>query len=103
VDVPLVIHGISCLLIAWLIFRATFLPRFLGALIAVGGLAWITHVSPAFADRLSPYNVVIGLLGEGSLMLWFLVFGVNEQRWKDQAAAATEPQSRRTMQEGRGN
>jgi hypothetical protein len=37
---------------------------------------------------LFPYVAALGLLGAVSLMLWLLAFGVNEQRWKEQAGAA---------------
>jgi hypothetical protein len=30
-----------------------------------------------------------GLLGEGSLTLWMLLIGVDAERWKDKARAAT--------------
>jgi len=83
----LVFFGFYCLLIGYLIFRSTFLPRTLGALMAFGGLGWLTFLSPPLAHYLSPYNLAPGMLGEGALTLWLLVFGVNEQRWKEQASA----------------
>ena len=84
---PLVFFGFYCLLIGYLIFRSTFLPRILGALMAFGGLGWLTFLSPPLAHVLSPYNLAPGMLGEGALTLWLLVMGVNEQSWKKQAGA----------------
>jgi hypothetical protein len=75
-------------LIGYLIFRSSFLPRILGALMAIGGLGWMTFVSPPLANYLSPFSMVPGILGEGVLTLWLLAFGVNPQRWREQAAAA---------------
>jgi hypothetical protein len=94
---PLVFFGFYCLLIGYLIFRSTFLPRILGALMAFGGLGWLTFLSPPLAKYLSPYNLAPGILGEGLLALWLLVVGVNEQRWKEQASAAGEWRSQRAM------
>jgi hypothetical protein len=88
VDIPVVFDGFYCLLISYLIFRAAFLPRILSALIAIAGLGWLTYLSPPLAHSLSPYNLALGILGQESLMLWLLVMGVNEQRWKEQASAA---------------
>lgn len=85
---PLVFFGFYCLLIAYLIFRSTFLPRILSALMAFAGLGWLTFLSPSLAHYLSPYNFAPGLVGEGALTLWLLVIGVNEQRWKEQASGA---------------
>jgi len=84
----LVFFGCYCLLIGYLIFRSTFLPRVLGVLMAIGGLGWLTFVSPPLADYLSPYIFAPGILGEGALTLWLLVKGVNVPRWKEQASAA---------------
>lgn len=95
VNVALVFHGLYCLLIGYLAFRSSFLPRVLGPLMAAAGLAWLTSLSPRLAAYLSPYNVAVGFLGVGSLMLWLLVFGVNLQRWQEQACAVAEPGSRR--------
>ena len=80
---PLVFFGFYCLLIGYLIFRSTFLPQILGVLMAFAGLGWLSFLSSPLANYLFPYNMVPGLLGEGSLTLWLLVVGVNEQKWKE--------------------
>jgi len=87
-NIGFVFFGFYCLLIGYLIFRSTFLPRILGALMAFAGLAWLTFLSPPLANHLSPYNLAVGALAELSLTLWLLVMGVNVQRWKEQASAA---------------
>lgn len=85
---PLVFFGLYCLLIGYLIFRSTFLPRILGALMACASLGWLTFLSPPLAKSLYPYNLAPGIIGEGSLTLWLLVVGVNGPRWVEQASAA---------------
>jgi hypothetical protein len=93
---PLIFFGFYCLLIGYLIFRSTFLPRVLGVLMAIGGLGWLTFLSSALANHLSPYNLAPGIFGEGSLTVWLLVVGLNAQRWQEQASAAGEWRSQRT-------
>jgi hypothetical protein len=85
---PMAFFGLYCLLIGFLIFRSAFLPQILGVLIAIAGVCWLTFLSTPLANYLSPYNIALGALGEGSLMLWLLVFGVNAQRLKLQAGVA---------------
>jgi hypothetical protein len=87
VDITVVFGGFSFLLIGYLIFRSTFLPRILGAPMALAGLGWLTYMSPPLANRLSPYNLASGILGQGLVMLWLLVMGVNVPRWTEQARA----------------
>ena len=82
----MVFNGFYCLLIGYLIFRSTFLPRILSAMMAIAGLGWLTYLSPPLANYLSPYNLALGILGQESVMLWLLAMGVNEQRWKEQAS-----------------
>jgi 1,4-dihydroxy-2-naphthoate octaprenyltransferase len=43
---PLVFFGFYCTLIGYLIFRSTFLPKFLGVLMVFAGLGWFTFVKP---------------------------------------------------------
>lgn len=85
----LVFFGLWLLLIAFLIFRSTFLPRVLGVLVAISGLGWSMYFVPPLASHLfMPYIAGASGLGEIPLLLWFLVVGVNPQRWKEQACAA---------------
>lgn len=90
-NISLVFDGLFQLLIAYLILKSTFLPRILGVLMAFSALGWLTVLSPPLANRLLPYITVLGLLGEGSLMLWLLLVGVNAQRWNERANAGRIP------------
>jgi hypothetical protein len=74
---PLLFFGPYCLLLGYLIFRSTFLPRILGVLMAFAGLGWLIFLLPALAKHLSLFTMVLGVVAEGLLMLWLLVMGVN--------------------------
>lgn len=85
--------GIYCLLIGYLVFQSRFLPRTLGVLMALGGIGYITNtlttfLSPALGMHLAPIATALGGIGEGVLLLWLLIMGVDEEKWKDQAKAA---------------
>jgi hypothetical protein len=82
VGIGLVFHGFYWLLIGYLIFRSTFLPRILGALMTIAGLGWLTYLSPPLVNYLSPYNLASALLAEGLVFLWLLVMGVNVPKRK---------------------
>jgi len=97
VNIAIVIHGFYCLLIGYLVFRSTFLPRILGALMAFAGFGWLTFLSIPLVNHLSPYNLASAILAELSLMLWLLVMGVNVQRWNEQASGGGDWRSQRAM------
>ena len=90
--IGLVFFGLYNLLIGCLILRSIFLPRFLGVFMVIAGLPWLLFLLPVGKD-LSPFAVAPASLGEGLLLVWLLVKGVNVQKWKEQAiqAAAQEP------------
>jgi hypothetical protein len=88
VNIGLGFHGFYWILIGYLIFMSTFLPRILGALTAIAGLCWLTYLSPSLTSYLSPYILASALTVEGLTFLWLLVMGVNARRWNEQASAA---------------
>jgi hypothetical protein len=92
-QIYLVFFGAWCLLIGYLIFRSTFLPRILGVLLAISGLGWVTYLYPPLAHRVYPFIAAASAVGEIPLELWLIVMGVNVQRWKEHASAAGECRS----------
>jgi hypothetical protein len=85
VDVAIVFAGFYCLLIGYLIFKSTFLPRILGGLMVLGGLGWLTYLSNPLVAYLSPYNLACALVAEASVFLWFLAMGLNAPKWQEKA------------------
>ena len=83
--------GIQCLLVGCLITRASFLPKWLGVLLAVGGLGYIVAgflhlVAPDLARSLARWTFVPGEAGELVLGGWLAIAGVNSERWRAQCA-----------------
>jgi hypothetical protein len=89
-QVDLVFFGIWCILTGYLIARSTFLPRILGVLLIIDGVGWATFMVPPFANAIFPAIAIASGLAEVPLMLWLIVFGVNNERWKEQARLAEE-------------
>jgi hypothetical protein len=87
-DIEMMSFGCYSLLMGYLIFRSTLLPRILSGLMACAGLAWLTFLSPRLGNRLDPYNRAAGGIAQLSLCMWLLVMGVNAEQRKERAGAA---------------
>ena len=83
-----VFYGVGWVLRGYLIFRSGYLPRFLGVLMTLGGLAFIARnfllvLAPTYA---SSSLLLLMLPGGLSLTLWLLVRGVDVPKWEAKAA-----------------
>lgn len=92
VNLYLAFFGLWCMVLGYVTYRSTFLPRVLGVLMALAGLGYATYLWPPFAKSVYPWNLTLGV-GEIALGLWLLVFGVDTERWKERARAARELES----------
>jgi len=77
-------YGVGWVLRGYLIFRSGYLPKFLGVLMTVGGLAFIVRnfllvLAPSYA---SASLLLLMLPGGLSLIVWFLVRGVDLPKWE---------------------
>lgn len=82
-----VFYGIDELTGGFLIFRSGFLPRILGALLALSGLCYFTHgylsfLAPSLDARLYPYILYPCAPGEILISIWLATRGLNLRRWR---------------------
>jgi hypothetical protein len=82
-----VFYGVAWVLRGYLIFRSTYLPRFLGVLLVLGGLAFVArNFLLALAPAYAPSSLLLLMLPGGlSLTVWLLVKGIDVQKWEARA------------------
>ena len=86
--IAMVFFGFRALLAGVLILRSTFLPRFLGVVMLLGGLGWLANLWPPLWGKIGDLVLAFALIGVAVTVFWLLVFGVDERRWHEQAAEA---------------
>ena len=82
-----IFFGFWCVLAGYLIVSAGFVPRVLGVLLILDGLGWMTFLWPPFATSIYTVISIGAACAEFPLLLWFLVFGVNDGRRRRATAA----------------
>lgn len=87
--IAMVFFGLSAVVKGYLVFKSTFLPSVLGLLSVIGGLGWLAYLYEPFAARVVTFILIAAVVGAVTNILWLLVFGVNEERWKEQASMAS--------------
>ncbi|MCO6009940.1 DUF4386 domain-containing protein [Actinoallomurus purpureus] len=105
-DIYTVFFGFDIICVGYLLFTSTFLPRAIGVLMAIDGLAYLVNsftdlLAPRFAVHLVPWIQLPALLGEGSLCLWLLVAGLDVERWRLRAANGPAASIHSSAQSGR--
>src|ERR671937_1011598 len=77
-SVHTVFFGVDILCMAYLVLRSRFVPRAIGLLLAIEGLAYLVYsftniVAPSAAAQLVPWIQLPAPVAEGALCLWLLV------------------------------
>jgi len=85
-DLGLLLFGMNCLLLGWLVYRSKYLPRFLGVLLIAAAFvyligSYVRFLAPEFVDTIAPIYLV-SVIAELSLCRWLLVKGVRLTEWK---------------------
>ena len=78
--------GFSTLLNGYLIFKSTFLPRWLGVMGMIAGLCWLLYLYPPLGRASFGITAIYGLLVSVVMILWLVIRGVDEAKWKQLAA-----------------
>ena len=91
-----IFFGFSLLLLGWLVFRAGFVPRIFGVLLAVAAVGYLADsvghlLWSGYDDAFGWLVGVTAVVGEVPFFLWLLIKGVDSRVWHARVAAATAP------------
>lgn len=81
--------GFSGVLNGYLIFRSTFLPRWLGVLGMMCGFCWLLFLYPPLGRGAFGITAIFGLLSSVVMIVWLLVKGVDVAKWNAKAGVST--------------
>jgi hypothetical protein len=83
----LAFFGFSTILDGYLVFRSTFLPKWLGVIGMIVGLGWLAFIYPPLGYSLFMISALSGLLAAITKIVWLIVYGVDEAKFKAVEAA----------------
>jgi hypothetical protein len=82
----LIIFGVHLVLLGYLIFRSTYIPKIIGILLVIDGLGWVINSLQSYLYPNANLGFIfITFFGEVVLMLWLLIGG-----WMMKADVATQ-------------
>jgi hypothetical protein len=82
-DISLVLFALFDFLLGYLIYKSTFLPRFIGVWFMIGGVVGLTFLWPPLGTALRYVVIPVGGLAEVVLMGWLIVKGVDVSKWRE--------------------
>lgn len=86
-DLGLILFGVHCLVLGYLIAKSLYLPKVLGYLVMAAGVTYLIgsytrFLLPDFVGAVSPIYLV-AIVSELSLCLWLLIKGIDVERWQE--------------------
>ena len=86
-SIAMVFFGINCLIFGYLVFKSRYVPRILGVLLLIAGLAYLTDSFAqvlltdyaAYKALFEAVAIPLAVIGEFATCLWLLVKGINVQ------------------------
>lgn len=93
-DLGLILFGVHCLVLGYLIAKSSFLPRTLGYLVGAAGVvylvgSYVRFVVATMVETVAPIYLV-AIVAELSLCGWLLIKGVDRDRWMQRAGRMRE-------------
>jgi len=85
--ISLVLFALFDFLLGYLIYKSTFLPRFIGVWFMIAGVVGLIFLWPPLGTELRFVIIPVGGIAEIVLMLWLIVKGVDVPRWREKAGA----------------
>lgn len=94
--ITLIFFGVHLVLLGVLIIRAGYMPRVIAWLLMLAGVAYVADgfgrilfgSYGAFADMATMLVILPSVIGEGALMVWLLVRGVDRARYEQAVGGA---------------
>jgi hypothetical protein len=77
----LAFFGFSGVLRGYLIFRSTFMPRWLGVLAMISAAMWLSFLYPPLGSRMFMFAALLALASAAIMIAWLLLRGINDEKW----------------------
>ena len=86
-NISLVLFALFDFFLGYLIYKSTYLPRFIGVWFMIAGVVGLMFLWPPLGTALRYVIIPIGGLAEVVLMFWLIVKGVDVSKWREKAGA----------------
>jgi hypothetical protein len=87
-NLVIVVFGFHAMVLGYLVYHSTFVPRVIGVVFALAGIAGCLMLVPIVATQFLPILLGLGATAELSLTAWLLFAGIDLERWLRQADRA---------------